>query len=166
MASYRGHISGGVVAYGMGIVLLQKTYPSLRISYSTLLLWFIATMMGSLLPDCDISSKGQKLFYGSCLVIVGILLAARQHGVAAYGLSIACIPLLVGHRKIVHTLTFWIISMAALAYGVCYLLGSAIIPELVPPLFFVLIGVSSHLFLDGYGLRRAQRLLYIISKFK
>src|SRR5438309_2217826 len=62
MPGYKGHLVGGTVAFGLlffalvGVVVRQ---PSMLIAGE----WLLFALAGSLFPDIDIKSKGQKYFY-------------------------------------------------------------------------------------------------------
>jgi len=62
MPGYKGHLVGGTVAYGLlffGLVGVVVKQPSMLTAGE----WLLFALAGSLFPDIDIKSKGQKYFY-------------------------------------------------------------------------------------------------------
>src|SRR5438445_6777467 len=76
MPGYKGHLVGGTVAFGLlffalvGVVVRQ---PSMLIAGE----WLLFALAGSLFPDIDIKSKGQKYFY-YVIFLFFIILSVRQ----------------------------------------------------------------------------------------
>jgi membrane-bound metal-dependent hydrolase YbcI (DUF457 family) len=114
--------------------------------------------MGSLFPDIDIKSKGQKYFY--VIVLCGLITLFIQEKLVtlAWCSIISLAPMLVRHRGIFHQLWFVI----AMPFGVWMFL-SAVTPAYKNPLFydiiFFIIGAVSHLWLD-FGIYKLARQLY------
>ena len=59
MPGFRGHLIGGTVTYLAILQCIKSMQPSIPVIISG----FIFCIIGSLFPDIDIKSKGQKLFY-------------------------------------------------------------------------------------------------------
>ena len=59
MSNYRGHLIGACIVYSVIIFVLSFHTKS----FITLTEWLLCTLLGSLFPDIDTKSKGQKLFY-------------------------------------------------------------------------------------------------------
>lgn len=161
MASYKGHLLGGSIAYAVGLLLLTALGGSAAATLAEWGYWFLATMVGSLIPDCDISSKGQRLWYGIVLIGAVMLLFAQQYRMLAYAAPLIIIPLLIGHRTWSHTLTFWSVYTATIIGALSYLASRSLytyIPCSSRLLFFFCCGILSHLLLDGYPAGRNPRL--------
>lgn len=152
MPGYKGHLTGGALFFGLLVALLPWFNPS----FLTGIEWLLFTLAGSLFPDIDIKSKGQKLFYWVVLVVVFV--AVLQHNVAILTLvSIAAlVPMLVNHRGIFHRLWFVIALPASVAFAL-----SLYIPAYAKTIFFdtffFIVGAISHLWLD-LGLKRMLRI--------
>ncbi len=58
MPGYRGHLIGGTVTYLAILQMMKSVQPSMSVVASG----FVFCIVGSLFPDIDIKSKGQKLF--------------------------------------------------------------------------------------------------------
>lgn len=116
MPNYKSHMVGGFVAFmlALNIIVVQK------ISLFQAVEWLCFTLLGSLFPDIDIKSKGQKIFYKGLLVLF-LLLALKKCVYALILLSfISLLPLVVRHRGVCHEL--WFVIASPLLCGV--LLGS------------------------------------------
>lgn len=151
MPNYKGHLVGGVVAYGITLYALKDYNPSLFSAAQ----WLGFALAGSLFPDIDIKSKGQKYFYAATLLGLCILLIKKQFTLFACVSIASFTPMLVHHRGLFHRLWFIIL----MAIGI-WLLISSHFPRYEQPLMFDLIffvaGAISHLWLD-LGLRKMFR---------
>ncbi len=152
MPGYRAHLVGGAVAGCLGMYMLQSLQPSPL----TMAEWLGFALVGSLFPDIDTKSKGQKLFYGLLLAIFCVLvLTNRPHLIALLGF-VALVPILATHRGLFHRVWFVIglPMVVALLCAVCTQLSCRVL--MFDALFFAL-GALSHLWLD-LGLRRMLRI--------
>lgn len=153
MPGYKGHIAGGLVAYGIGAYIV---YTTAQPSAVTLVEWAVCTLAGSLFPDIDTKSKGQKLFYSALAIIMIILFARGCYDVLAVVGMLALVPILTRHRGLFHKPWFIISFALGVAYG-C----SVCIPSYAQWLWydaiFFIIGALSHIWLD-IGLRRMFRM--------
>lgn len=144
MANYRGHMRGGFVAFAFILFFaIPHYYPSVL----TMLEWFLFTIAGSLFPDVDIKSKGQKYFYQIMLVLFIVLALNHHYRQLAVVSVLSLLPLLVKHRGIFHRL--WFVIAVPLAIWYCTSLQFPQLREalLMNSLFFVA-GAISHLWLD------------------
>jgi len=153
MPGYRGHLVGGTVTY---LVILQFI-KSMQPSISVIISGFVFCLVGSLFPDVDIKSKGQKLFYTLALIMLCIFLYYERTDFFI-GLSLlALVPLLVKHRGLFHQL--WFLIFISLSTGL--LIGSFhahfSMWAMKNALFF-LAGTISHIVLD----RVITRLKYMM----
>lgn len=155
MPGFRGHIIGGTVTY---LILLQ-CIKSLKPEISVIVSGFLFCIIGSLFPDIDIKSKGQKLFYTIALFVLFCFLYYERTDLFI-GLSLlATVPLLVKHRGLFHQLWFLIfISITTgLVIGSFHAQYSA---WAMKNALFFLSGAISHIFLD----RSITRLKYWFNK--
>ncbi|UNE35407.1 metal-dependent hydrolase [Vermiphilus pyriformis] len=149
MPGYRTHLIGGVCAYALVSILVV---PLVKPTALTMIEWFAVALAGSLFPDIDIKSKGQKIFYILICAALILLSYQKQYIFMAY-LSIAsCVPLMVKHRGIFHSMWFLIagaVAVVSTGYYYCpdyqYILASN--------MCFFIAGAISHLWLD-MGFRR------------
>ena len=152
MPSYKGHLAGGMFVYLCALYVVLTSYS---ISMSTGLEWLLFTLAGSLFPDIDTKSKGQKIFY-VIASLLGILLLLHNHIQAFVVLGVICmVPLLVNHRGVFHRLWFIILVPTLAAIFLCHYMPDCNRIIILDTLFFV-IGAISHLWLD-LGLRRMLR---------
>ena len=144
MSSYKGHLAGGTLAFGLYLVALVVFFsfkPDLNV-----LLWFGLCMLGALWPDVDTNSLGQKLFYGIFLILDCFFILAGCYKEAALLGLFALLPIVGKHRGWTHTV--W----AAFVIPSPLLILRVLKPELnaggleyyIP----VVIGYLSHLILD------------------
>ena len=143
MPGFRGHLAGGAVVY-VAIVQCMKSMPT---SPSVLISGFIFCLVGSLFPDIDIKSKGQKLCYSLALFLLCCFLWYERTDLFI-GLSLlATVPLLVKHRGLYHQV--WFLLSISLTTGL--VIGSFnaqfSVWAMKNALFF-LAGALSHIVLD------------------
>ncbi|HEV2601634.1 MAG TPA: metal-dependent hydrolase [Candidatus Babeliales bacterium] len=151
MPGYRGHLAGGAIAYGITVYLLQSLHPSAI----TLIEWLGFALIGSLFPDVDTKSKGQKLFY-SVFGITCIGLAIEGKFKIISGLAIlGILPLLVHHRGLFHRIWF-VIGLPLFIVWLGSLWAPALTRSMLFDALFFIVGAISHLWLD-LGLRRMLR---------
>lgn len=154
MPGYKTHLMGGIAAYF--ILALFIVVYLVNPSTPTLIEWFICALAGSLFPDIDIKSKGQKYFYWAILLGFAVLMYLNKFKLVAQLSLIACVPMLVNHRGMFHRLWFVIgvPFIAAVVLGTYFPLYSH--KALLDAAFFSA-GAISHLWLD-LGFRRMLRL--------
>jgi len=144
MSSYKGHLCGGVFAFIVAMaVVIFFVAPTLLAFVE----WGAFCLAGSLFPDIDIKSKGQKLFYWLILALVVLLTIQSQWKLLSFISVITITPLLVNHRGIFHQLWFVIAVPCAIAYGIV-LLSPGHTKIIVLNTFFFIAGAISHLWLD------------------
>ncbi len=143
MPGYKGHLVGGTVAFGVVFLAAHLIKPT----WLTIAEWAGFALMGSLFPDIDIKSKGQKLFYWCVLFIFSVLLIQARFQLLSFLSILAIIPMLTQHRGLFHCLWFIVGMPIVLA-----LLVSNCSPKYASPIFFdtlfFIAGAISHLWLD------------------
>jgi hypothetical protein len=145
VSNYKGHLVGGFIAYIVGLLIVYGVggTPSIKI----LIEWGLCALAGSLFPDIDIKSKGQKIFYAVLLGVYILLIITARLDIIAIVSIIATSPMLVKHRGLFHKIWF-VISvpfLMALWMGLCmpFYVNSFFLYA-----FFFTIGAISHLWLD------------------
>lgn len=113
MPSYRGHLIGGVVTYVMMLQLIKHVDPSVHIVVQGLLF----CLLGSLFPDIDVKSKGQKIFYILLLVFLCYCLLVRRWDLFVVLSLLGITPLLARHRGLFHEV--WFLLCLTLGIIVC-----------------------------------------------
>ena len=152
MPGYRGHLVGGLGAFAITHMATQhlasQHIPSLKIFlHSNILLCFTCALLGSLFPDIDTKSVGQKLFYyllaGATLVTV----IKRWWGLVSAITFISIFPLIVNHRGIIHSIPF--VVLAPLAAPLLISQSSPALATLCWQAYvYFVAGALSHLLLD------------------
>lgn len=152
MPGYKGHLIGGFIAYGcaLSLILLYTTSSLL-----TIVEWLLFTLIGSLFPDIDIKSKGQKLFYWVILVLIVLFIINKYFEGLAMVSVLAMLPLLGNHRGLFHTLWFVVLFPAVLAYLISLYFPLYANAIAVDACCFIL-GAVSHIWLD-FGFYRMIR---------
>lgn len=144
MPNYKGHLCGGFIVYGF---ILFMCAGMLRPSFITGCEWLLFTLAGSLFPDIDIKSKGQKYFYYVIFILLLILAINKQLATIACCSFIIITPMLVRHRGIFHQ-GWFIISLPIAVWGLtCLFLPLCSASFFYNTLFFI-VGGLSHIFLD------------------
>jgi len=151
MPNYKGHLVGGFIVYCI-IIGIGTLYAT---SFMVLLQWLLSTLAGSLFPDIDTKSKGQKLLYTLLFVMSLVLLVQKRYRLIAYCGVVAVLPLITRHRGIFHKLWFIILIIGLGTAGLISLYPCAMVPIGKLAGFF-LAGAISHLYLD-LGLKRMLR---------
>jgi len=146
MAQGTDHIVGGVAVWLLFAYLLQSYITS----FLTLLLVLVCAIAGSLFPDIDVKSKGQKFFY--CLMAPAYiyLFAQKQYALCFLVGLFALLPILTKHRGLFHR--WWFLLTCASLWGLSLVRMFPHYTDLVSigTIFFIL-GCLSHLLLD-FGL--------------
>lgn len=142
MPNYKGHLVGGFVMYCMALFLL-----ALSPSVLTAIEWLLFALLGSLFPDIDIHSKGQKIFYRVLLILFGIVLIKQRFSSLLILCCVALLPQVVRHRGIFHTVWFVIGIPMSLVLYTWYC--SPVYFDIVRwDATFFMLGALSHLWLD------------------
>jgi len=152
MPGFRGHLIGGAVTYLAILQCIKSVQPSVSVIVSG----FVFCIIGSLFPDIDIKSKGQKLFYSLALVVLCCFLYYERTDLFI-GLSLlAIVPLLVKHRGLFHQL--WFLIFISITTGlVIGSFHSDFSAWAMKNSLFFLAGAISHIVLD----RVVTRLKYM-----
>lgn len=153
MANYKGHVTGGIIAYGLltTVIICLKGRPT----PCALIEWLLCAIGGALFPDIDIKSKGQKTFYWLLLGIYLMLVLAGSLEVLAFVSILATVPMIVKHRGIFHRLWF-VISVPLLFAFWLSICAPYYASALLLDAFYFIIGAISHLWLD-FGFWRMFR---------
>ncbi|MCX5925067.1 MAG: metal-dependent hydrolase [Candidatus Dependentiae bacterium] len=151
MPGYKGHLVGGLCVYGLGLYLLR----SYCVSYSIGIEWCICRIAGSLFPDIDIKSKGQKYFYWIIVGIFGLLIIHQKHSMLACASMLAVTPLLARHRGIFHNIWF-ILGLTSVGWLVLSNYQPSLSQILLLDAVFFFLGAASHIWLD-VGFKRMLR---------
>ncbi len=144
MPNYKGHLSGGCMTFALVLVFVVPYCPP---SFFSMIEWLLFTLAGSLFPDIDIKSKGQKYFYWIMLLLFVVLALNRQYKHLAIISVLSVIPHLVKHRGMFHRLWF-VIAIPLIAWFVIVQQFPNIYTALLINTIFFIAGAISHLWLD------------------
>jgi len=141
------HIAAGFIVWIISLLLFQYCV----VSVFQVIILLLCAVAGSLFPDIDIKSKGQRFFF-SCMIPLYIILYIRAYYLLCGGLAfVALLPTFVSHRGIFHRLWFIIVITCIVALATTHIFPSH--KELIKIGAVVFIfGSLSHLLLD-FGLR-------------
>jgi len=152
MPGYKGHMAGGVFFFILALMILLPV----AVAPLTLLEWFFFAILGSLFPDVDTKSKGQRVFYGIFFLAAAFLLVNHRFKMLAWLSIVSLLPLLVNHRGLFHRLWFLIMLTGGSAYAF-YVFCPHACHRILWDAGFFLLGILSHLWLD-FGVRRMLRI--------
>ncbi len=145
MPGYRGHLGGAAVP----IVFLLLLSLCFGWRLERVLLASLFCFLGALAPDIDTYSRARQLFFGLLFVAGVFALIAASWFVLLILFLVGLFVMLQRHRRLFHRLWFW-----ALLGGICWLAVMSMAPSEIFSLAGIaigsfLIGVISHLYLDG-----------------
>lgn len=125
----------------------MQNYFEFRLPVTWFFLCLCCAIAGSIFPDIDTKSKGQKFFYLAIAFIYSLLAFYKYYSIAIVLGLISFVPLIVSHRSLLHSLWFIMIIVGSVYYGALIVFPSYGQLILISSLFFML-GVISHLVLD------------------
>lgn len=164
MASFRGHLVGGVAAAAaytavMLFVPVERfaEYANLLHDWQPLAAVFVVAMLFSLFPDVDTNSKAQDIFYWVIFSIDVLLIWAGNIHAAAYLGLVAMLPILTHHRGWTHALWAAFLVPAPLVI-VPYVYSQNMLSFMLVLYGAAVVGYLSHLLLDG-RISRAFRFI-------
>jgi len=105
MPGYKAHLAGGLAVSVPMLYLLRHQAGSPGVAA----LWIGFALAGSLFPDIDTTSKGQKWFFRFWLVILLLLLFFKKYALFIASALLATAPLIVNHRGLFHKSWFLIL---------------------------------------------------------
>ncbi len=155
MPGYKGHLTGGLTAFGITYVITTATKTIMVHGIIPVVGLLICTLAGALFPDIDIKSKGQKYFYWMICISLVYLFYYKLFVPLAYVAIAATTPMLVKHRGLFHNVWFLIGGLGALSYALVLYVPKYEQAILAHTLFFF-VGALSHLWLD-FGFERMFR---------
>jgi|SRR5579872_3439636 hypothetical protein len=154
MPGYKGHLIGGAVAFCITLVIVSYFYQC-QPTPIALAEWLGFCLAGSLFPDIDTKSKGQKYFYRGVLLALIFLAYKKQFDILAWVCIVSITPMLVKHRGLFHRIWFLIGMPLLLWYMIC-IEFPCYRAQLFFDVIFFIAGSLSHVWLD-VGLRRMLR---------
>lgn len=145
MPRYKTHLAGGLTTFFLVLPFVTSSY---RYHPEDLVIFLLASLLGSLFPDIDIKSKMQNLFYwGATIILLFALLHQAQ--ITFFIITVSCfLVAIIRHRTITHRVWFLILFPSFIGYCITLFHDSRdhlFIPSLC--LFFIA-GSLSHVFLD------------------
>lgn len=148
MPNYKGHLIGGIASY-LAVIFLCSLGS---VPFVKHLSWGIATLAGSLFPDIDVRSTGQRLFLQVLLLLLLLCLFLQAYVPVIIVLVFSFLPLIIPHRGLFHDLSFILMVTGLLALFLISFMPAST-EMIASSLFFFLLGVISHLVLDK-GVRK------------
>lgn len=153
MSGYRAHLTGGLAVYGITIYLLRSYCGSVFLAAE----WLLFTLAGSLFPDIDTKSKGQKFFYQILLIILIILAVQRKFLIMAFLSIAAIIPIIARHRGLFHK-TWFVVGLPTVVALAIALYAPAYRKIVTFDALFFILGALSHLVMDfGWSAFKRRR---------
>lgn len=144
MPNYNTHLSAGSITFAVILLLVVPHYPP---SITTAAEWFLFALAGSLFPDIDIKSKGQRYFYWFIFILLILLATTKRFITLAIVSTLAMVPLLGKHRGLFHRTWFIVLAPFVFWYiAACHF--HAFADALFFDILFFVAGALSHLWLD------------------
>ena len=146
MPSYKIHLVAGGVTY-LGILqVLKYADPTIHTIFQGL----IFCLLGSLFPDVDIKSNGQKLFYAILVGLLGYLVWHQYYCLFVIISFLGFIPIFVEHRGIFHHIWF---LLSVILFATWYVKTCCNEYEniMLANCWFFFAGCLSHVLLDRLG---------------
>jgi len=151
MPGYKVHLAAGAAVAAPMLYLLRFQASSFAIT----IVWFGCALAGSLFPDIDTTSKGQKWFYHILVLMLLGLLFLKRFVLFVIFTLMGMLPLVVNHRGLFHR--FWFVVFVPLAVAFTFSWYSVLhFKDAVLAASFFIAGALSHLLLD-FGPRRMFR---------
>lgn len=148
MATYKGHIIGGIITFALITPLVSYFSPDEHVSIFFYLFFLGITLTGALFPDIDTHSTIRKIgYYITPILVLFALIKAYYHLLIPLFFFWFCIFLL-RHRTITHRFWFLIICTGASYFFIIEKYPDACLTALTSCAYF-LAGAVSHLFLDN-----------------
>jgi hypothetical protein len=144
MPGYKGHLTGGVFFW---CCLFVGLYQIAWCSLKDLPLTLFATLGGSLFPDVDTKSKGQRLYYPLFVALALYAFICRNIPATVGTMTLVLLPQVVAHRSWYHNLLF-ISSLSVIAVITLVALVPDLLREALFLGIFFIVGATSHLALD------------------
>src|SRR5437870_4873105 len=130
MPGYKGHLVGGVIAFGLLFFGITTVFVP-EASPFTIGEWFLFALAGALFPDIDVKSKGQKYFYYVVLMCLVVLAVRQEFEMLTCFSFIVITPMLARHRGIFHNPRF-VIAMPLIVW----IIVAMVAPITAKPLLF------------------------------
>lgn len=152
MPGYKMHLVGGTVAFWL-LLYATKAADASVLTYAE---WYCWALFGSLFPDIDTKSKGQKLFYSALVVVLVYLLIKRAMLLFPFLSLMGLLPLLTNHRGLFHRVWFVVLCPLMLIWYAKMYAATYVLSTTWAMLFFG-VGALSHLLLDFGPVRMWRR---------
>lgn len=150
MPGYKGHLAGGTATFFLIYYSATKVFANTTYNNKEIVLAFVFCLLGSLFPDIDTKSFGQKIFYSLLAIPIALAIAMQEWRLLASLSVISLFPLLVNHRGIIHTVWFVTLAPLSIPFVIGYKSPQFGHGTWLIYIYFVA-GALSHLILD-YGL--------------
>lgn len=146
MPEHKTHLFVGFLVYVVVLYLVLFFGP---ISWERKIELLMYTLIGALFPDIDTKSKIQRIMYIMFFILLLLLAYTKQYVAATATGIVACLPLVVHHRGIFHSILF-LTCLSASAVFCTQLYYPAYTMTMVYNVTFFLAGIFSHLFADRF----------------
>jgi membrane-bound metal-dependent hydrolase YbcI (DUF457 family) len=110
MPSYKGHLIGSAATFFIVHHMTTNVIKHTKYLPKELFLAAAFCALGSLFPDIDIKSVGQKIFYLLLTAITLVSIAVKQWSVLPLFSLMGIFPIFIKHRGITHTI--WFVTLA------------------------------------------------------
>lgn len=163
MPNYQGHLLGGIVTYGITLAAIERFYPMIQFDSLQISIWLVMCLLGSLFPDIDIKSRGQRIFYEVlfCATVCAILF--QQWNLVISFCLASILPLISKHRGTIHSIWFIVFIPMLVPFAIVQYHPELRLGSIYCYAFFVA-GALSHLILDFGIINLLKRTLFLAHK--
>lgn len=143
MPGYKAHLFGGIVVFALILLVVGAYCANIQIALAA----FACCLAGSLFPDIDIKSKGQKYFYAIIMAVIAVTIIKQRYDILAIVSIASVVPMLARHRGLFHEPWFLTIFPLSIWIVLSNIYKNMAEHYFICTLFFIG-GAFSHLFLD------------------
>lgn len=147
MPSYKGHVTGGLVTFFLAYAVATHLFSHAPYDLKKFLFTGTFCLLGSLFPDIDTKSVGQRVFYSLLTIAVTFSILNKQWELLSALSLISIFPILVNHRGIIHTI--WFVTLVPLGLvALVWHTNPHILKLAWQAYYYFVTGALSHLLLD------------------
>lgn len=159
MPGYKGHLIGGTTTFFLVNHAVNKIPAHKPFTFDEFFFYFLLCLLGSLFPDIDTKSFGQKIFYILLALLIIFAIGSNRWPLLSMLSLVSLFPLLVNHRGIIHRVWFVIFVPLIIPIIVLHNYPKLAHSSFIAYAFFVA-GALSHLALDYCSFQLIKKILF------
>lgn len=148
MPGFKQHVSAALFIL---VAALAVIIPRCEVTAVQVVEWAGCLVFGSLFPDLDTKSIGQKWFYRVFFIVASALFLAHRYYAVSFVMLIGLVPLLVNHRGLFHAT--WFLATVVMCAGIFLTVTFPCHKDrIIYDILFFWLGAFSHVWLDRFYL--------------